>query len=80
MTTITVKNIPPDIYEKLKKSAEQNRRSINSEIIVCIEHAVGSHRINPDLLLNNARQLREKAAAYSITDEELAEARAAGRK
>ena len=77
MTTITVKNIPPDIYEKLKKSAEQNRRSINSEIIVCIEHAVG---INPDLLLNNARQLREKAAAYSITDEELAEARAAGRK
>ncbi len=79
MTTITVKNIPLDLYEKLKKTAKQNRRSINSEIIVCIERAVESQEINPELLLNHARQLREKTATYSITDEELNEAKNAGR-
>jgi hypothetical protein len=29
MPTVTVKNIPSDLYEKLKQSAEVNRRSIN---------------------------------------------------
>lgn len=80
MKTITVKNIPTDVYEKLKKSAKQNRRSINSEIIVCIERAVGSQDINPETVVNHARQLREKTAPYPIPDEELIEARNAGRK
>ena len=40
MATITVKNIPDELYERLKCVAEINRRSINSEIIVCIENAV----------------------------------------
>jgi antitoxin FitA len=36
-TTITLKGIPDDIYERLKQSAEANRRSVNSEVIVCLE-------------------------------------------
>ena len=56
---ITVKNIPVEIYEKLKRAAEISHRSINSEIIACIERAVCSQEIDPDLLLANARRLRE---------------------
>ena len=41
MATITVKNIPDDLYERLKQAARAHRRSINSEVIVCIERAVG---------------------------------------
>jgi plasmid stability protein len=40
MPTITVKNIPTELYELLKQSAAANRRSINSEILTCIERAV----------------------------------------
>jgi antitoxin FitA len=79
MPTITVKNIPADIYEKLKKSAETSRRSINSEIIVCIERAVRSQPINPDLFLTHARKLRSKTSSHPITDDEFNQAKTAGR-
>ena len=79
MPTITVKNIPPEIYEKLKRAAEISHRSINSEIIACIERAVCSQELNPELLLANARKLRAKTAAHSITDREFAQAKTAGR-
>ncbi len=80
MPTITLKNIPADLYEKLKQSAERNHRSINSEIIVCIEQAVGSRAVDPDVFLARARQLREKTAGYTITDDEINQAKRAGRK
>jgi len=79
MPTITVKNIPPEIYEKLKRTAEINHRSINSEIIACIERAVGSRQIDPDELLAEARRLRAQVAGRPITDRELAKAKTAGR-
>ena len=64
MPSITVKNIPPDTYALPKQSAEANRRSINREVIACIERAVCSQPVNPELLLARARSLREKTAAY----------------
>lgn len=79
MTSFTVKNIPPDIYKKLKKSAEINRRSINSEIIVCIEKTVHSQAIDPNLILTNARKLRSHTIASPITDDELTQAKIVGR-
>ena len=35
--TLTLKNIPDDVYTRLKLSAELHRRSLNSEAIVCLE-------------------------------------------
>jgi hypothetical protein len=79
MPTVTVKNIPADLYEKLKQSAQLNRRSINSEIVICIERAIRTKPIDPDAVLATARRLREKTMAHPISDHELAEAKAAGR-
>ncbi len=79
MSTITVKNIPPELYEQLKRFAESNHRSINSEIIACIEQVVRSQPINPELLLANARRLREKTAAYEITNDDFNQMKNAGR-
>jgi plasmid stability protein len=79
MATVTVKNIPDELYERLKAIAEINRRSINSEIIVCIENAVTSRRINPDEVLENARRLRQLTAGHRISDEEFNQAKAEGR-
>jgi len=79
MATVTVKNIPDKIYERLKSVAEINRRSINSEIIICIENAVASRRINIDEAFENARQLRQLTAGHLISDEEFNQAKAEGR-
>jgi len=51
MPTITVKNIPDELYERLKQLAKANRRSINSEIIVCIERSVRSQSLDADEML-----------------------------
>jgi plasmid stability protein len=39
MATITLKSIPDELHEQLKLSAERNRRSLNSEILVRLEAA-----------------------------------------
>jgi plasmid stability protein len=79
MATVTVKNIPDELYKRLKTVAEINRRSINSQIIVCIENAVTSRRINPDEVLENARRLRQLTAGHPISDEEFNRSKAEGR-
>ena len=79
MATVTVKNIPDELYDRLKSVAETNRRSINSEIIMCIERAVASRRINIDEVLENARQLRQLTAGHLINDEKFNQAKAEGR-
>ena len=79
MATVTVKNIPDELYERLKTVAQINRRSINSEIIVCIENAVTIRRINPDGVLENARRLRQLTFGHHINDKEFNQAKAEGR-
>jgi len=79
MYSITVKNIPADIYQSLKNSAKMNRRNIYSEIIMIIEAAVHSKKIVPENFIVNARQLGEKSAGYTITDEEFNQAKRTGR-
>ncbi|RME75150.1 MAG: Arc family DNA-binding protein [Chloroflexi bacterium] len=79
MPTLTIKNLPEELYEKLKRQAEINRRSLNSEVILCIERAVGSYRLEPEQYLAKARQLRAKTAQHPITDDEFNTAKSAGR-
>lgn len=43
MPSFTVKNIPDDLYGKLVQAAKLDRRSINSQIISCIEKALQEH-------------------------------------
>ena len=42
MATLTIKNIPDEVYEQLKQRAARHRRSVNSEVIVCLEKVLGS--------------------------------------
>ncbi len=79
MPTITVKNIPDDLYEYLKQSASINRRSISNEIIACIERSLHSQKIRLETVLTRAQQLREKTCKRLITDKEFTKAKLAGR-
>ena len=79
MPTITVKNIPPELYEALKRAAVSSHRSLNSEIIACIERAVRSQPVDPEALLASARRLRARTAAHPISDQEFTQAKSQGR-
>ena len=79
MPTITVKNIPDNLYEHLKQTASVNHRSINSEIIVCIERALRSQKISAEATLTRARQLRERTSKRPLSDVEFTKAKTAGR-
>lgn len=79
MATVTVKNIPDELYDRLKSVAEINRRSINSEIIMCIENTVISRPLNLDEVLENARQVRKLTAGHLISDEGFNKAKTEGR-
>lgn len=57
-TTLTLKNIPDAVYERLKASAELHRRSMNSEAIVCLEAVLMPTRVAPAERLARARELR----------------------
>ena len=66
-TTLTLKNIPDDIYERLKRSAEAHRRSMNSEAIVCLEAVLLPNKVVPAERLAQARALREALPKVKFT-------------
>jgi len=55
---LTLKNIPEEIYTRLKSAAEANRRSLNSEAIVRLEAALLPRRGAGSERLAAARALR----------------------
>jgi len=79
MPSITVKHIPQDLYDRVKMSAAAHRRSINSEIIICLEQAVGGQPFDVDGALAAARVLRERTAGYVTTDDDFTAAKERGR-
>ena len=79
MPALTIKNIPDDLYDRLKDAARVHRRSLNSEILHCVEQALAPRKIDLSDRLAVARELREKTASYALTDEFLDSAKNAGR-
>lgn len=57
-TTLTLKNIPDEVYARLKISAEMHRRSMNSEAIVCLESVLLPGRLDASERVARARALR----------------------
>lgn len=79
MTTITLKNIPEPLHERLKESAAQNHRSLNREIIARLEAQLMPPRLDAEQKLAEVRALRQTLAAYA-TPEEIQAAKEEGRR
>ncbi|WP_020403212.1 FitA-like ribbon-helix-helix domain-containing protein [Gracilimonas tropica] len=78
MPSITVKNIPKDIYDRVREQANAHHRSINSEIIACLEIAVKPQKVSAEDILQEARRLRNNAKG-SLSSEEIESAINQGR-
>jgi plasmid stability protein len=80
MASITIKNIDPELYERLKQQAAQHRRSINNEAIVCIERSLLQYPLpSAEEWIKEGREIRESVTQYVISDEELDCAKREGR-
>jgi plasmid stability protein len=79
MASLTIKGVPDEVLERLRRSAEEHRRSLNSEVIHRLERSVGSVPIDPEAYLARVRRLQERTNLPPLTDELLDEARREGR-
>lgn len=80
MATVTIKNIPEPVYERIKAQAKINHRSINGEILSILEQAISIPPIDVKATLERTRKIRELTAHYVITDEEMSKWKKEGRK
>lgn len=78
-TTLTLKNIPDELYGRLKQAAEVHRRSLNSEVLVCLESILLPQKISVDERLARARQLRKELPSGAFSAEDIARLREEGR-
>lgn len=78
-TTITVKNIPDALYERLRAAAQIQHRSINSELIACLERTLLPKRVSVEERLARARRLRASVSRPPVSRAEIARAIRAGR-
>ena len=78
MANITIKNIPDRLYQKIKASSKQNRRSINAEVIVCLEEKLlGSNSSN--ISLEQIRRTRSLTQKHFLTESEISDIKREGR-
>ncbi len=78
-TTLTLKNIPDALYDRLKAAAETHRRSMNSEAIVCLEAVLVPTRLPPGERLSKARELRAALPTQNFLPEDIDAAKQDGR-
>ena len=60
MTTLTIRGMPPELHEKLKKRAERHRRSMNNEAITILERALKPSRMSAEEAIARAEKLNDR--------------------
>ncbi|MBC8089375.1 MAG: Arc family DNA-binding protein [Phycisphaerae bacterium] len=79
MPTITLKGLPDALYERLKLQAAANRRSLNSEVLVCLEQAVASQGTDAASMLARIERMQETLNVRPFSEVELQAAKEYGR-
>ncbi|MDE1998534.1 MAG: Arc family DNA-binding protein [Burkholderiales bacterium] len=78
-TTLTLKNVPDAVYERLKAAAETHRRSLNSEAIVCLESVLLPGKMPVGERLARARELRASLQQSKFKAKDIDAAKQQGR-
>lgn len=79
MPALTIKNMPDDLYEKLKEAAQIHRRSLNNEIIYCLETVLTPRKISTSERLQRVQNLRQQIPAGKVGAADIKEAIEQGR-
>ncbi len=79
MRTLTIKGVPDAVYRRLKARAAERRRSLNSEVLLCLEQAVAAEPVDAAALLARADRVRERLNLPPLTEAALRGAKSRGR-
>jgi hypothetical protein len=80
MATLTLKQVPDELYDWLKQRAREQRRSLNAQVIHDLEALVrGAKATDHARLLRETRRLRAGVESPRLTDDVLRAARQWGR-
>lgn len=79
MASITVKNIPQELYKKLKIVASMNHRSLNGEIINCLESVLTPRQLSVAEKLSRAKKIRAQISTDVFDPDEIKKAIEEGR-
>ncbi len=79
MRSLTIKGVPEDLLRCLRRRALLHRRSLNSEVLTCLEQATRAPAVDPEAWLAEADRLRGRLALHPATEARLRKAKASGR-
>jgi plasmid stability protein len=77
--TVTLKNLPAEVHQGLKKRAARHGRSLNGEMIACLRSVVLVEAIDVDDLIAKARAHRA-AVRTRLSDHAIRRIKSAGRR
>jgi plasmid stability protein len=60
MPTLTIKNVPEELHERLKEQADRHRRSMNSEAIWILEQVLTPSRPTAEEAIARAKALNDR--------------------
>lgn len=80
MTNLSLKNVPDELYQRLRARAHDHRRSLNSEILFTLEQATKSVTIAPAEFLERVASIQVRIKGPPLTDKFIRSAKADGRR
>ncbi len=80
MPSVTIRDLPPELHNRLKESAQRNRRSLNAEILWRLEKTPIEpvRQVSIEEIRERARKFRE-SLGFETTDEEIRRFKRQGR-
>jgi plasmid stability protein len=78
VANLTIKNVPKPVLRRLKARAALHRRSLNLEVISCLETLVQPTPLDAEALLARVREIRRTPARTRLTDRALRRLKTAG--
>lgn len=74
MKTLSIKNVPDELYARLQAQAQRNHRSINREVVSFLERMLPNPRPDAMDVLEQARRVRAMWTGPPVTIEEIQQA------
>ncbi len=78
MATLTLKDIPPELHSRIRARAQATGRSLNKEILACLEQATTPRRLNVSEYLSRVELIHEQID-FDVTLDKIQEAIETGR-